>query len=84
MILKQSLKKQPERQHLRAVANAVSYRIPLQVIQVRLFRSGDSYPVCPRCNSSLEREYMQFCDRCGQRLGWSLLPIAVGHRVSRQ
>ena len=28
------------------------------------------YPVCPRCDSTFEREYQQFCDRCGQRLGW--------------
>ena len=29
-----------------------------------------SYPICPRCRTSLEREYQSFCDRCGQALSW--------------
>lgn len=28
------------------------------------------YPICPRCNSSLDREYQNYCDRCGQALDW--------------
>ena len=34
------------------------------------------YPICPRCNSSLDREYQNYCDRCGQALDW--------HRKKRQ
>ena len=49
---------------------AVLYRIPLPVSKVLLFDSGDSYPICPRCDCTFDREYMHFCDRCGQRLGW--------------
>ena len=26
---------------------------------------------CPRCGSTMEREYQLFCDRCCQRLNWS-------------
>lgn len=49
---------------------AFTYRIPLLVTERRIFSCGDSYPVCPRCAYTIEREYMCFCDRCGQRLCW--------------
>lgn len=29
-----------------------------------------SYYRCPRCRIPLNREYISFCDHCGQRLGW--------------
>ena len=29
-----------------------------------------TYYVCPRCKITLEREFMAFCDRCGQKLDW--------------
>ena len=60
----------------RFAMEAVSYRIPLQVTQVRLFASGDSYAVCPRCGKCLDREYMGFCDICGQKLAWNVFPLA--------
>lgn len=28
------------------------------------------YPVCPYCKLILDREYLHFCDRCGQELDW--------------
>lgn len=28
------------------------------------------YYVCPRCKATMEREFMSFCDRCGQKLDW--------------
>lgn len=32
---------------------------------------GDSlYYLCPTCRIPLPREYMHFCDHCGQHLGW--------------
>lgn len=49
---------------------AVSYRRPMPVRQVFRSRNGEAYPVCPRCCRSIDREFMRFCDRCGQRLGW--------------
>lgn len=55
---------------------AYTYRIPLPVKEMRVFASGDSYPVCPRCDRTIEREYMCFCDRCGQRLAWKFLDLA--------
>lgn len=50
--------------------NVAAYRIPLQVTEVIVFAKDGMYPVCPRCDCTLDREYMGFCDRCGQRLGW--------------
>lgn len=57
--------------------NAVSYRIPRQVTKCRTYRKGSqstSYPVCPRCGICMEREYMAFCNRCGQKLAWDRFP----------
>ena len=46
------------------------YRRPLQIAQIRIFQNCQAYYVCPRCDSSLDREYMSYCDRCGQHLNW--------------
>ena len=72
MPLKQTATKQRRFQAI----EAVSYRVPLEVWEVLLSRSGVSYPICPRCNNSLDREYMRFCDRCGQHLAWEFLDYA--------
>lgn len=55
--------------------DAVSYRIPLPVTKV-IACANTTYPICPRCAVSLEREYMSFCDRCGQKLNWDLFAYA--------
>lgn len=47
------------------------YRIPMPVKEMIQYKNGDCYPVCPRCGVSMEREYVHFCDRCGQRLAWN-------------
>ena len=49
---------------------ALRYRQAMQVRELARYRSGGTFPVCPRCRSSMEREYQNYCDRCGQRLGW--------------
>jgi len=49
---------------------AYTYRVPLPVKDVRIFANGNAYPICPRCVNTLDREYMSFCDRCGQKLNW--------------
>ena len=38
---------------------------------VRFSPNSGSFPRCPRCRLTMEREYMSFCDRCGQKLNWS-------------
>ena len=59
----------------------ISYRLPLAVQEVLVFSNGASYPVCPKCCLTLEREYMNFCDRCGQKLDWKEFENAVEVRV---
>ncbi len=56
----------------RALLEAISYRTPLPVTKIIIYGYEDAYPVCPRCAMSIEREYMAFCDRCGQKLSWKL------------
>ena len=52
-------------------ASAQSYRRPMAVREVIYYRrSNVCFPMCPRCSCTVEREYMAFCDRCGQRLDW--------------
>ena len=48
----------------------ISFRIPMPVKENRVYFHTGTYPVCPKCKSSLDREYMSFCDRCGQCLEW--------------
>lgn len=48
----------------------MDYRIKMPVTEVMLFPDGNSYYVCPRCHITMEREFMNFCDRCGQHLDW--------------
>lgn len=56
---------------------AASYRIPLPVAKVVIFANGDAFPLCPHCNSSLDRDYQSYCDRCGQALGWKRYSQAI-------
>ena len=50
------------------------YRMEMPVTEVMVFHSflyGETgYYVCPRCHVTMEREFMAYCDRCEQRLGW--------------
>lgn len=51
-------------------ASELSFRSAMPVTQARLIQIDGTYPVCPRCGISMEREYQRFCDHCGQRLSW--------------
>lgn len=49
------------------------YRRPMAVTEIHAFsrcEGAPAYPVCPRCGKTMEREYMAFCSRCGQKLNW--------------
>lgn len=49
------------------------YRRPMNVGEIHVFphcHETPAYPVCPRCGRTMEREYMAFCSRCGQKLNW--------------
>jgi len=55
------------------VLDQLLYRLPMEVSEIHVFRIAfgeTGYPVCPRCTRTMEREYMDFCSRCGQRLNW--------------
>ena len=56
-----------------SVQDALGYRQPMPVRELIRYRSGETFPVCPRCGTSMEREYQNYCDRCGQRLSWRRL-----------
>lgn len=60
---------------MRLFMDAVTYRVPLPVTKV-IALTNTTYPICPRCELSLEREYMSFCDRCGQKLNWDFFEYA--------
>ena len=53
---------------------SAGFRMAKPVVEVMFFRSafGDHtyYHVCPACHVTLEREFMSYCDRCGQHLDW--------------
>ena len=37
---------------------------------------GDtSYYLCPKCGILLEREFVHYCDECGQKLNWRLVEL---------
>ncbi len=44
------------------------------IVEIMSFRSAfggySDFYVCPACHVTLEREFMSYCDRCGQRLDW--------------
>lgn len=59
--------------------SAISYRRPMLVHSLVIFVDTpyrDSYYRCPRCHITLAREFVQYCDRCGQCLDWSQWELA--------
>ena len=59
---------------LKALVYLSGFRSAIRVTEVMVFSSpyyGETeYYVCPRCGITIEREFMHFCDRCGQKLDW--------------
>lgn len=51
-------------------AEEITYRIAMRVTEVKVYSFGDSCAVCPRCKRGLIREFVKFCDSCGQKLEW--------------
>ena len=56
----------------RRASCAFTFRVPMRVTAVYRYSTGGNacYPLCPRCQTTLPREYQQYCDRCGQCLSW--------------
>ncbi len=56
------------------IQQRLSYREKMRVTHIRCYGgrySLMSFPVCPRCGVTMEREYQSYCDRCGQCLDWT-------------
>jgi len=62
---------------IRFLVESATYRIERPVTQIVQYPTyGHCYPLCPRCKRSLEREYVSFCDCCGQKLNWDRIDDA--------
>lgn len=46
------------------------YRDPMVVAEIMVWKNGYAFPICPRCDGLINREYQSFCDQCGQMLKW--------------
>lgn len=56
------------------------FRLPMPVTHAQGFPCQNgftTYPVCPQCGITFEREYQHYCDRCGQCLDWKCFSKAV-------
>lgn len=52
---------------------AITYRMPMVVkdmVSFHHFPKDNVYYRCPRCRELLPREFVAYCDRCGQCLDW--------------
>ena len=76
MKTKETVLKKKQNGITRAFLQAIAYRTPLPVTKVIVYFDDTAYPLCPRCASALEREYVFFCDQCGQKLEWKFYPHA--------
>ena len=46
-----------------------SYRTKMNITNLHIHQNA-AYPICPRCGAILERDYLKYCNECGQCLGW--------------
>ena len=53
--------------------HACSYRSPMQVKLYMRTWCRDYYPICPRCSSSMDRDFVSYCNQCGQKMAWDQL-----------
>lgn len=45
--------------------------VAMEVTTLRIYRVHYSeYSICPRCEIPIEREYVNYCSNCGQKLSW--------------
>lgn len=59
--------------HLELENSPESYRKDMLVNEVMVFDAWfgqTGYYVCPRCKITMDRVFVSFCDRCGQKLDW--------------
>ena len=57
----------------------IDYRTARTVTEMVVYQNAfgeTGYYICPRCDCALDREFMHFCDRCGQKLKWEKMVYA--------
>ena len=54
------------------VSEAVKCQFAL-ITEAVVYYDRSAYFRCPNCKISLERDFQQYCDRCGQKLKWPSL-----------
>ena len=56
---------------LRCCQGQCKYRKALRINKI-IYLSGAKlmFSVCPRCGNAVDREYMNYCPVCGQKLSW--------------
>ena len=52
------------------IEEKLSYREPMKIKEIVWYQNGNEYALCPKCNKCIEREYMEFCVNCGQKINW--------------
>lgn len=60
---------------LQKITEAIDYRTPRTVTELVIYQNPfreTGYYICPRCDCTLDREFVSFCDRCGQKLDWRM------------
>lgn len=70
---------------LQRLLEIIDYRTTKPVRELVVFcsfLSETGYYVCPRCHCLLNREFVRFCDRCGQRLDWRFYLHVKIRRIS--
>ena len=51
---------------------SVSFRKKLPIRELVLYDKENSiYARCPRCNGTIERDYVKYCANCGQCISWT-------------
>lgn len=61
-----------ERAYTEFAKESMSYRTKLPVKELTLYENENSiYALCPRCNGTMNRDYVKYCSNCGQRISWS-------------
>ena len=63
----------------------VRYRTPMMVTEFREHAEASGlarYYLCPRCGIPLDREFVSFCDRCGQMMSWDKYQNAKRSKIS--
>ena len=52
---------------LDAITELSGYRESMKIREMRYLSDGGYY-LCPRCRITLDRDFQNYCDRCGQHL----------------